>query len=56
MTKCLVYNTEYSERELERHLIMYHTTTNENIAKYLAYLHTRIDSLEAAQIRPKQEP
>jgi hypothetical protein len=56
MVKCSVCNNDYSEGDLERHLIMYHTTTNENIAKYLAYLQRRIETLEAALPRPKPEP
>jgi hypothetical protein len=56
MIKCTVCNTEYNDGELERHLIMYHITTNENIAKYIAYLEERINTLEAAQPRPKMEP
>jgi hypothetical protein len=55
MIKCTVCNTEYNDGELERILIMYHTT-NENIAKYIAYLEERINTLEAAQPRPKMEP
>jgi hypothetical protein len=51
MTRCTVCNTDYNDGELERHLIMYHITTNENIAKYIAYPEQRINTLEAAQPR-----
>ena len=56
MIRCTVCNTDYNDGELERHLIMYHITTNENIAKYIAHLEERINILEAAQPRPKMEP
>lgn len=55
MATRLLCNNDYSEEELERHLIMYHTTTYENIAKYLVYLQRRIETLEAALPRPKTE-
>jgi hypothetical protein len=56
MIRCTVCNNDYNDGELERHLIMYHITTNENIAKYITYLEERINTLEAAQPRPKMEP
>jgi hypothetical protein len=56
MIRCTVGNTDYNDGKLERHLIMYHITPNENIVKYIAYLEQRINTLEAAQPRPKMEP
>lgn len=56
MIRRTVCNTDNNDGELERYLIMYHTTTNENIAKYIAYLEQRINILEAAQPRRKMEP
>jgi hypothetical protein len=56
MVKCSICNNDYGVSELERHLIMYHTTTPENTAKYLVYLQRRIETLEAALPKPKPEP
>jgi hypothetical protein len=56
MAKCPACNHDYNENELVSHLEMYDVTTKDNLAKYLAYLKQRMDTLEAALPRPKPEP